>query len=644
MRILISEFGGEVPRLADRQLPQHAAVAAKNVKLFSRELESWNSPLFTFRSVRPGPIRTMFRMYSGDTDYWLTWNTDVDVERAPLAGDTSFLVYYTGDLDGQGWPKKTTRAMATGSSAYPADYFEMGVPPPSAGPTVTPPAGSDLTRSYFVTFVNSLGQEGPPSAITTVSGNAGTWALTNIATAPPSPYSASSKWGLAKRRVYRAYSTAAGDVDFYRVTEITDMSTTSYNDTVTDAVLVTNPRATTFEFLVSGSEWLPPPSNLRGLCKGPNGMAGGFYENVFCWSEPYHYDAWPQRYQKALPFPIVWVAAFNNGWIIYTKGVPYVVSGSNPLSLDFSPVENENMGAVSKTSGAVFPFGAVVGTNNGLAAVGAGVPENITRKFMTRDDWLLRAQPSNLRAAAWNDRYIGFFDGVNDTGIIFDPDVDQGPLSFLSIFAHAVYADPETNKLYISVEKEIYEFDGDENNAMNFDWTSKVFMLTKPTNFGAFQVDASYEVADNVNEEQAAAEEDLSLNEAIEDSLPAETYADGMAVELDALGCQVLGGFEEYGEADVDISPWGAGQYMTGSVYVGGNQSTFTDRSLTIQVYAFDYHTKSWKLHHNEQLTNGKPKRLPRGFVSDAWQIRLSGNIPVHRMVMANTMQELELT
>jgi len=286
----------------------------------------------------------------------------------------------------------------------------------------------------------------------------------------------------------------------------------------------------------------------------------------------------------------------------------------------------------------------VIGTNNGLAAVGAGAPETITRKFMTRDEWNLRAQPSNLRAAAWNDRYIGFFDGVNDTGFIFDPDIDQGPLSFLSIFAHGVYSDPETNKLYVSVEKEIFQFDGDANNAMNFDWTSKVFMLPKPTNFGAFQVDASYEVADNVNEEEAAAEADLALNEAIEDSLPAEDHDDDIAVELDALGCQVLGGFEEYGDADVDASPWGAGQYMAGSVYVGGNQSTFTDRSLTFHVYAFDYPTKSWVLRHTEQLLNGVPKRLPRGFDSDAWQFRLSGNIPVHRVAVANTMKELEAT
>jgi hypothetical protein len=138
------------------------------------------------------------------------------------------------------------------------------------------------------------------------------------------------------------------------------------------------------------------------------------------------------------------------------------------------------------------------------------------------------------------------------------------------MFAHGVYSDAESSKLYISVEDEIFEFNGDPNNDMNFDWTSKTFMLKKPTNYGAYVVDAEYEIADNVDDEEESAENDSTMNQSIFNSLPTEIYADGMPTILDALGSNVLGGMTE-----VDgPGPWGGGQYMSGSLFVGGNSPT----------------------------------------------------------------------
>jgi len=40
-------------------------------------------------------------------------------------------------------------------------------------------------------------------------------------------------------------------------------------------------------------------------------------------------------------------------------------------------------------------------------------------------------------------------------------------------------------------------------------------------------------------------------------------------------------------------------------------------------------------------VNDNKPIRLPSGFRSDTWEIAISGNIPVRRIVMATTVPEL---
>lgn len=653
MKIVITNFGGEVPRLGPRLLPPFAARIAQNVKLFSRELRSWRAKDFVFRSVRSGTMKSMYRMYSGSTDAWCTWADAVNAVKGPIAGDTTFKLYYTGDLSdvaggGNGWPKKTNYTLATGAGDYPNDYLEMGVPAPTNAPSVAVVGGTapTVTRTYVYTFVTSWGEEGPPSAWITFTGNLnGTWNITMDTTKP----TGWTKADITHKRLYRAY-TSGGVTDYYFVAQYALAATNPQADGVSDATLVTQGTIPSLEYGISGSEWSPPPTNLRGLISGANGQLAGYSGNKLCISHPYQPHAWPTRYQYAVPWDIQWIGAFGNSYFIATKGRPFIASGSHPASMNIEQVERSDMAAVSSRSGAVAPFGAAFATNNGLAVLGSGGARHITEPFMTRDEWQDLCFPSTLIGAAWGDRYVGFFTNSagGTTGFIFDPTMDQAPLSFLTDAADGAYTDPETGKLYILQSNVIYEFDADEDNSSLYVWQSKQFVLPRPLNLGCYKIDADFDVLGGAFAEEASAiAADNALNQTIKTILGTETYP-GPALQLDALGTQVLGGTapETQGRSATAggpiPSPWAGGPYLSGSVYVGTVYSTYANRSLNFKFYSQDYEDSNIELKLSEDVTDNKPHRLPKGFTSEAVACEVAGNIPVRAIYLASTVKELE--
>lgn len=112
------------------------------------------------------------------------------------------------------------------------DFTRHGVYPPTTAPVAaTAPTGTVLTGDYQwkVTYVNSQSVEGDVSISTSTLTVAGQNAiLTSIPVAPQS-------WGVSARRIYR--NTNAAPTTFKRVAEISDNTTTTYEDGVADASL-----------------------------------------------------------------------------------------------------------------------------------------------------------------------------------------------------------------------------------------------------------------------------------------------------------------------------------------------------------------------------------------------------------------------
>lgn len=514
-------FGGVIPRLGARQLPNSAGQVASNLKAFSGELRSWKQLALINTPTKGGALKSMYRMYDTSSDYWLSWTDDVDVVRGPIAGDTAFKIYYTGDTTTSTGPKKTNLALTTAGTGqnYPKDYLEMGVPAPGSSPTVIGTGGTSTnseTRVYLYTYVTataSWAEEGPPSPYGTGTGRTdATWVIAAFSTGTSGKYALTN--GAAIKRIYRGLSDNAGNTNYQLALDNVPMVTTSTNDTVADADLgVICP---SFIPGVVNSEWVAPPATLSNIVALPNGIFAGFSGNQVCFSEPFYLHAWPIRYRLTTEYPIVSLGVFGQTLIVTTKGFPYAITGSRPDAMSMQRIE-EDQPCVAKASTVSFPFGVMWATPDGLALAGAGGALNAIDKWMKRDEWRDQCFPSTLLAAQFQNVYFGFFNnGTEDLNFIFDKSNDLGSLTFGNFGAQGTWNDPETAKLYLLRNGSIYEWDADTINNAAFDWKSKIVVFPRPVNLGALEVQADYAALDlNTSALTSASALDLSTNTGI---------------------------------------------------------------------------------------------------------------------------------
>jgi hypothetical protein len=116
-------FGGQVPRVHPRLLPAINAQKAVNVKLWNGKLRAFRRPKFDFTTVNPGTIQSIYKYRGGAKEGWLHWSQDVDVVKAPLAGDDFGRIYFTGT----GRPKFADSTSVIGYTATVATAAASGV-------------------------------------------------------------------------------------------------------------------------------------------------------------------------------------------------------------------------------------------------------------------------------------------------------------------------------------------------------------------------------------------------------------------------------------------------------------------------------------------------------------------------------------
>lgn len=170
--IVLNRFFGVVPMKNPRLLETHQAQKAINCDLRAGALRPWKTSGFEFRTVKPGPIESIYRYSDADGNpVWFHWPTDVDVVSSPVINTAAKRVYFTGD----GWPKLTFESLATTQgggtlNAFPYAAYLLGLPSPDA-PTYAGVVGKTGTivgaaaSGYHAT--TSTGQ----STILTVSGS-----------------------------------------------------------------------------------------------------------------------------------------------------------------------------------------------------------------------------------------------------------------------------------------------------------------------------------------------------------------------------------------------------------------------------------------------------------------------------------------
>jgi len=670
----IRTFKGAAPGIESRLLPEGYSITSLNGKYLNGALSSWFEPSTTATPTKAvdGTVKTVFKLEYEGADYWMNWLTDVDVVRAPFANESK--LYWTGD----GEPREASFADATTGPDYPTTFYVLGVWQPETAPTITTPtggAGAATTRAYIYTHVTADGEEGAPSpasALTTGKVD-DTWQLTALEASPPNSgtvaaathsagvvtveldttnglraneeitfasvggmtdlngtwtiasvvdgtditialttaqtYTTGGTWArVANHNVTlnRFYRTKDGGStsEYYYVGE-QDSSTSTYTDTVLDADLGS---------ILESDDWFMPPANMRGLQVMSNQSLVGYFENVVCFSEPNVAYAFPTAYQVATPDTIVGLAAYDNVVYALTDKSVWVVVGNSPGSMSVDPT-NINFPCLSKRSVSKQTEGVYFSSADGVAIVGPGVAEIVTRNTIQKTEWEDGYFPSTIVATVYQGQYFGFYE--DGDGVVQGFSVQRGdPIPHLNDFnyaATAIYLEETTRDLFLVNDGKIKQWDTETGRRLTYEWESRRLVPREPVNPQVMLIDADYSAFDENGDVEAQAAQraaDLAYNEAI--------IAAGNGV-----GRSV-------------------NSFAVNSIRVNGSLLRSLGETFSLRYLAVDLIVDGVVV-FTKQPQSVKPFKLPGGYKSQNFTIKLNGNIDVFRIEAAGSGKGLTL-
>lgn len=573
-------FVGENPKITPRLLGNSSAQLAYNVRLDDGALTPVRKKRFEYQypSVPLGGYQTI---YKDGVNGWLAWQGSVYAVPGPVAADR---LYITGD----GAPK-----MRVEGTIYP-----LAVPFPAGALTATltgtPTAGaSGTTRLYVYTYVTSFGEESEPCPISAdVFWTPGqTVTLSGFAAAPAGR-------AITRQRIYRAQTGKTG-TQLYFIAERA-ASNANFVDNVSPELL---------QEALPSLNWNAPPADLNGLIALPNGMMAGFSGKKLCFCEPYRPHAWPEIYQLTMDYDIVGLGAFMSSVIVTTKGTPYIVNGTAPENMTSERIE-QNLPCINPRGIVDLGYSVAYPSTDGLVQVTSNGAVVATTSIFSRDDWL-RLNPYNMVAQQYNGRYFTTFSFTDITGVefrgifIIDLSGEQPFLIRTDVQAEAMYFDLPTGQLYLLYEGSVYEWDSLNEAPALLTWKSKLFVLPKPTNFGAILVEA----------DSALSAEQII---AIENEIAALTAANALILAQDSIGGEINGGsINEYAINGDQL-----------------NRIPTLGRSASVSVYA------DRKLVATVGELN-KMTRLPSGFLATLWEVEVSADTTITQITLAGAGQEL---
>ena len=454
-----TRFSGIAPGVAPRLISDQFGQTSQNIDFESGRLVPIKQDSDTY-TLQNGSRRSIY--YYRDTN-WLEWSEDgVDVVSGPIPNDTNERLYFTGD----DYPRVgTVASMISGGSGYPAVSYRLGVPAPSAAPTIAKSgtaSGDETpeTRAYVYTLVTDLGEEGPPSLASTALDVTSTETVTVSMPTSATPSGNYFFGAAAKKRIYRS-NTGSQFTDFQFVAEV-GLSSTTYSDTTASSALA--------EVLPSGT-WIGPPDDdtslypdgpMLGLTAVGNGVMAGFSGKRFCLSEPFLPHAWPIQYRITLEEDIVDIAATGNGVVALTNGTPYFITGTDPAAL--TPIRVDLAQAcVNKNS--VVDMGEYVlyAAPDGLVAVSGSSGEVVSRGLISVEQWNNDFRPTLIRAFRHEGTYVAFYkDGSTLGGWVYDPRASESAFATITLSneIRGGFEDPKSGQLYVIEGNKIRKYRG----------------------------------------------------------------------------------------------------------------------------------------------------------------------------------------
>jgi len=326
-------------------------------------------------------------------------------------------------------------------------------------------------RTYVYTYVSVVGEEGPPSpdSVVVAAGFDQQVDLSAMDTGPGGGYN------LDRKRIYRL-NTGTFNAEYQYVDEIA-LAVTTYNDTKKDSEL---------NEILPTEDWLPPPTDLKGLISLPNGVLAGISKNQVCMSVPNMPHAWPTDYKKTTDYEPVGLGYYLQTIVVCTRGLPYVMSAVDPLTTTPAKAQLEQACVSEESIVSLGDLGVAYASQDGLIAIGVNGIRIATDDYFTRDQWS-DFNPKSIRGFYYNNQYIGFYDnGTTQAGFIFDPFKKNQAFVHLGLYADGGWTDVETDSLYLIIDDKVQRFDS--LSLLSHEWQSKAFRASSPINLGAAQV------------------------------------------------------------------------------------------------------------------------------------------------------------
>ena len=199
-----NKFSGIAPGVAPRLLAEQFGQEAENLDFESGRFAPLAIEGTTVKTLANSIRRSIWYLDSDSAaPIWLEWNEEnISAVEGPIPGDTADRFYWTGES----YPRMSTRALIANNT-----YYRLGVPAPSSAPTVSKSGTPDASMTaeetaYVYTFVTEYGEEGPPSAASTIiEATIKSGAEEISVTCPSHSTSANLAFGTgAKKRIYRA--------------------------------------------------------------------------------------------------------------------------------------------------------------------------------------------------------------------------------------------------------------------------------------------------------------------------------------------------------------------------------------------------------------------------------------------------------
>ncbi len=363
--------------------------------------------------------------------------------------------------------------------------------------------------------------------------------------------------------------------------------------------------------------WDPPPANLKGLTILPTGIAAGFVGNEIYLSEPYQVHAWPPEYTISIPYKIVGLGTYGNNLVVATNGEPYTISGLTPSQM--YPKKGKGSfpclskrGVVSSEFGVQFPIkeGMLRINENGTFIDTAGKIDIL--------DWE-NYFPATMAGIVFAGKYYGCFRDDDNVYHGFFIDYNTEDLTLLDAETYCFYTSLQDGELYLG-QNDVYDeadppptkplcvkkYEGNKYNYTYFKFKTKKFLVPFDTNFCVARI---------MYDEEFYAE---LLQAIADDNYLADQNATIFAGDvLGAVNDDPVNTLPIHGDLLLDLSGVSASVEIKFRVYADG------------------------ELKFTKNVMNTQPFRLNSGYKSKRYEFQLEGNIPIKKMDIATSVEEL---